>query len=329
MAEEKTLLTHQAAPQHRPPAEPGHRYQPRRVQAAVSRPVISPAPHRPQPLAAKASPDKTHPKVIDSLVAPAKQKRSAQTLKPALPRQHRSHVLKRQFVDRAAQHSKQAKQQQKLQLKAFVFGGVAALSLAGVLLLAANFNKLPFRQATPQTATLGVADERAAENDIESPILTGAMRQYKVPAAEPKAIRIPKLQIVARVLKVKSNINGDPLTPANIFDTGWLETSAKPGEPDAALITGAVAGPTKAGIFANLGTLAVGDTIVIERGDGSFKTFKVAKSESYPADKVDINAARKSAVAGRPGLNLLTASGKFNVKTNRYEPRTVIFAVQD
>jgi hypothetical protein len=253
----------------------------------------------------------------------------AQKLKPAMPRQHRSKVLKRQFIEHAAQHGKQTKQQRKLQIRAFVYGGAVSLVAAGAVLLISGMHT-PGSQPPVEykVATLGVSTDRNATPD-ETPITTGAMLDYKVPDSQPRLLRIPKLQIVSRVLSVGTNINKEPLTPTNIFDAGWLNTTPIPGDAGAALMIGAVAGPTKAGIFANIINLGVGDEIQVESGDGKVHTFKVAKSQSYPADKVDLAAATKSAVAGRPGLNLLTATGRFNVKDNRFEPRTVIFAVKN
>jgi hypothetical protein len=70
----------------------------------------------------------------------------------------------------------------------------------------------------------------------------------------------------------------------------------------------------------------VGDDITIERGDGKSYVYKVIRSQKYDSNKVDMAMVRSAAIAGKPSLNILTYTGRFNVRTNQYEQRTVIFA---
>lgn len=94
------------------------------------------------------------------------------------------------------------------------------------------------------------------------------------------------------------------------------------------LIDGHVHGPIEPGVFADLKKLKPGDEVKIERGDGQIFTYQVVDSKTYPAESVDMGAALRSAQSGRPGLNLITCTGKLDRATNSYKERLVVFTVQ-
>jgi sortase (surface protein transpeptidase) len=131
---------------------------------------------------------------------------------------------------------------------------------------------------------------------------------------------------MSRVVPVGVGYNDDPLPAGNIFDMGWLTDSALPGGDGVMVLSGYTAGPTKPGPLASIGNLKVGDDIILEQGDGKNHTYKVVRSQQYAADKVDMNEVRSPAIAGRAGLNIITYTGRFNVRANQFEPRTAIFA---
>jgi LPXTG-site transpeptidase (sortase) family protein len=153
------------------------------------------------------------------------------------------------------------------------------------------------------------------------------VQYYRTAASYPRVIRIKKTQVEARVLPLSIAPNGALKAPGNIFDAGWYKDSAKPGEPGATIIDGHASGPTRPGVFKNLGKLAKGDTIEIERGDGEKFTYTIQAVKVFDADKVDMSSVMVPFVAGRQGLNLITCSGKFDPATNKYEQRTVVYAV--
>lgn len=173
----------------------------------------------------------------------------------------------------------------------------------------------------------GVVSEPAPDDGV-SPELRPSGGYWNPAADEPKYISIPLLNVSARVLKMGVKPNGEIKTPASIVDAGWLETSAKPGESGAMLIDGHVHGPTQPGVFYGIKKLKPGDKIQIERGDGQVLTYSVVKTERFQKDTIDMAAALRSAVPGRPGLNLITCDGRYNVE-NGYDHRIVVFAVQD
>jgi LPXTG-site transpeptidase (sortase) family protein len=132
----------------------------------------------------------------------------------------------------------------------------------------------------------------------------------------------------ARVKRLGVDTKNELLAPNNTHDAGWYENSAKPGEAGAMLIDGHV-GFTKDGIFAHLKDLRKGDEISIERGDSQKFTYKVVDSQAYAADKLDMSKALVSAEPGKPGLNLITCTGKLTSNKTSYTDRLLVRAVQE
>jgi LPXTG-site transpeptidase (sortase) family protein len=143
----------------------------------------------------------------------------------------------------------------------------------------------------------------------------------------PRILRIGKIGVEAKVLSLSIGANNQLRAPASIFDAGWYNGSALPGESGAVLIDGHVHGPTKPGVFVGLKKLKTGDAITLERGDGKVFTYRVAKMQSYAKDAVDMGAAFSSAEPGKPGLNIITCDGAYD-DAGHYENRLVVFAVQ-
>lgn len=243
-------------------------------------------------------------------------------LKPAVPRQKRSLVLRRQIRDHAAMHSRKNRGQKQRFLLAFGFGGlVTGFVLLGAFLVYGR--NLSQRQEvlsakTARVQSGGPSESAVSREDVDT---------YAVPGNQPRVLRIPRLEVRARVYPVQTSMNGEPLAASNIYDVGWLGSGVVPGEPGAALFNGSTAGPTKNGVFAWLANLAVGDEVRVHRGDGAELTFTVVSSKSYDSDKVDMKTATQSAIAGKPGLNLLTDTGRFNVRTNAFEQRLLVRTV--
>lgn len=159
------------------------------------------------------------------------------------------------------------------------------------------------------------------------PLPANAVDTYVVAGNMPRVISIPSINVKARVLNVGLDKTGAVGTPSSVFDTAWYNGSSLPGAPGAALIDGHVSGWSTPGVFKNLKKLAPGATITIERGDGQLLNFIVLKTAVYPADSVDMPAVLSSAVAGRPGLNLITCNGNVIRGSNEFSERFVVYAV--
>jgi LPXTG-site transpeptidase (sortase) family protein len=153
-----------------------------------------------------------------------------------------------------------------------------------------------------------------------------AVANYSVPPANPKYIAIPAIHVAnTPVIKLGLQGNGAIATPNNIYLTGWYDASSKPGQKGAMFIYGHVSSWTANGVFYDLKNLHVGDAITITRGDNTTYTYKVLSSKTYPYNKVDMSRVLSPVEPNKPGLNLMTCTGKLIKGTSQFDQRLVVF----
>jgi len=176
----------------------------------------------------------------------------------------------------------------------------------------------------------GTKTSTSAAAVVPDPSLPNAqtISSYTVGPSEPRYIKIPSLGVNARVRQVGMLSNGELGVPKNVHDAAWYGASAKPGQPGATLIDGHVSNWTTHGVFYDIKSMAPGDAINIERGDGGTVMYKVVKVLTYDADKVDMQAAVTPVTDGKSGLNLITCAGSVKPGTNEYDKRVIVFAEQ-
>lgn len=150
---------------------------------------------------------------------------------------------------------------------------------------------------------------------------------YIVAPDLPRFLRIPRFNILARVMREGVLPNGEVDTPRNIFDVGWYEGSAKPGDIGATLIVGHLSGPTTNGSLYNLKDLNTGDTVEIERGDGKKLTYAVVGKKTQNYQDVDMAKALRSQDPTKSGLNLITCAGRYDARRHVFEKRIVVYTV--
>lgn len=149
---------------------------------------------------------------------------------------------------------------------------------------------------------------------------------YNVAPTLPKYISIPAIGISnTRIIRLGILSNGQIATPDNIYDTGWYDASAKPGQNGAMFIYGHVSSWTANGIFYNLKKLQPGDDITITRGDNQTFTYQVVTTKIYPYMSVDMNAVLAPINPTKPGLNLMTCTGQVIAGTSEFNERLVVF----
>ncbi|HEV7453889.1 MAG TPA: class F sortase [Candidatus Saccharimonadales bacterium] len=153
-----------------------------------------------------------------------------------------------------------------------------------------------------------------------------SIANYTVSAGLPKYIAIPAIGVQQTRIKPLGLIKNRTIaTPDNLYDTGWYNGSAKPGESGAMFIYGHVSTWKARGVFYDLKKLKPGDRITVERGDGKLFTYEVNRTTVYPAGKVDMAAVLTPAEPGKPGLNLMTCSGTLLKNANDFTERLVVF----
>jgi len=251
--------------------------------------------------------------------------------RPDFPKQNRSNVLSRQ-IPKPPSYTSATKHRRPL-MPIFLSGLAIVLFAAGVLVLINTLRtnhivkaQVKLLSQKADSGDTGISDGTPSEaNPPNSAGNTG----YKVAADSPRLLTIDKIGVSAKIRPVGTGPNNILKAPANIYDAGWYDSSAKPGENGTIVLDGHVSGPTKHGVFYGLGTLKSGDKVKIERGDGTQFSYTVTGIQVFDNDKVDMSKVITSSVPGKPGLNLMTCAGRFNVRTNQFEQRVVVFTVQD
>lgn len=151
---------------------------------------------------------------------------------------------------------------------------------------------------------------------------------YTVGPNMPRYLDIPKLSVHARVKSLGILSSGALSTPSNVFDVGWYNGSSLPGQPGAVLMDGHVSSWTTHGVFYGIKNLSAGDAIQITRGDGTVFSYHVVRTQTYDSDSVDMAAAMNPVTLGKPGLNLITCTGKVKPGTSEFNERVIVFAEQ-
>lgn len=272
--------------------------------------------------AARAEPKQPRQEVS----APSSKPRQVQYARPALPRQSKSAVLTRTAITykpvRRSLPRRVRPQFAKIGLLSMVFllgGG----SFVGFLQWRDHTNHSHEHTVLAKNTDEAAASTTLSENAVPREVING----YTVDADLPRVVAIPKLQINARIKRMVAQASGELSAPRNIYDAGWYDGSVKPGEKGTALLIGHVFGASKPGIFNRLNNLVPNDVIEVEMGDGTKSSFKVVSIEFMDQEKVDVEKALASSDPARPALNLLTYSGRYDVRTNSYEKRILIHAI--
>lgn len=177
-----------------------------------------------------------------------------------------------------------------------------------------------------------VSEVSAPNNSLSVPGTTAPtpqeVRSYKVAPDMPRYLNVPSLGTHSRVLPLGVLQSGAVATPNNVFDVGWFSGSSKPGQPGAMLVDGHVASWTTRGAFYGIKNLVPGDRMTIQRGDGATFTYEVVRSQIYPDDQVDMQSALKPVNPKKPGLNLISCTGKIKPGTSEFDQRIVVYAQQ-
>jgi sortase (surface protein transpeptidase) len=170
---------------------------------------------------------------------------------------------------------------------------------------------------------------QAAPPEPSNPVSAQDKSSYTVPSDNPRYLTIEKLGVSARILPMGILGSGALDSPKTAWDVGWYNRSAKPGAAGALLIDGHVNDTQNTlGVFGQLHTLAQGDLMQVERGDGQAFTYKVVSSLQIAVNDVDMEKLMKPVTVGRSGLNLITCGGKYDPKGQTFSDRIVVFAEQ-
>ncbi len=167
-------------------------------------------------------------------------------------------------------------------------------------------------------------DENTAPS--EDAVDANALSDHTAKADQPRRISIAKTKTNARVFAVGANNNNQIKGTSNIFDLGWYDQSALPGEDGVMLIDGYVHGPSKPGVLYGIKKLSQNDIIEVEKGDGTIVKYKIVKTQIYYAAATDMKAAMTPVVPNEPALNIVTRSSQNSGSESLYNERLIVFA---
>jgi LPXTG-site transpeptidase (sortase) family protein len=176
----------------------------------------------------------------------------------------------------------------------------------------------------PKQTSVKSVSVNAAPSSVK--LTPKVIANYTVPASNPRYIAIPAIGIGnTPILKLGLLSSGAMETPDNIYETGWYDRSALPGAKGAMFIYGHVSSWTADGIFFNLKKLKAGNNVTITRGDNTTLTYRVVSIKIYLYDKVDMNKVLAPIDPDKPGLNIMTCTGKIITGTSEFNERLVVF----
>lgn len=174
-------------------------------------------------------------------------------------------------------------------------------------------------------STIGLTDLWQRAYQPSENIRSGEVATNTLPAAVPQHIRIPSLDITT-TFEEPLGLNPDRTieVPEGYEEVGWYRHGPTPGELGPAVVLGHVDSRDGPAIFYSLGQLAAGDSVFIDREDGTTAEFRVTElaryeQEGFPRELVygDIDHA---------GLRLVTCSGDYDRNTDRYSHNLVVYA---
>jgi hypothetical protein len=216
---------------------------------------------------------------------------------------------------------------------------VVALSVCWLLLIGYTgfYLYVNFIQTKDISSSSG---QTVASHEVDETEVTQEKKDdYQVPNPSfPRYLSIPSLKISnARVVQIGTIKNTGQLdSPKSIYDAGWYTKSGLPGAgKGAVLIDGHNGGPTKGGIFENLGSLSKGSEIIIERGDGQRITYQVADNREMSVEDINnesnplgMKTMLNSMDPKKEGLNMITCVGDWDYSKNTFNKRVMLRAVR-
>ncbi|WP_244903795.1 class F sortase [Ornithinimicrobium cerasi] len=175
------------------------------------------------------------------------------------------------------------------------------------------------RTAPPDAASPGssAAAPSAQAEPTEEPALV----------ALPVSVSIPAIDVTSDLLHLGLNPDGTLEVPEGPdFDSAaWYDGSPRPGQTGPAVIEGHVtsidSGPS---VFFDLARLQVGDTVEVERSDGTVATFEVYDLQQFPKDSFPTVQVYGNTPG--PELRLITCGGTIAESTGHFTDNIIVFA---
>ncbi len=160
----------------------------------------------------------------------------------------------------------------------------------------------------------------ATGQDPGAALTTGPLMSTSTPTR----VVIPTLDVDVALTGLGQQADGAMQVPTDARTVGWYTKAPTPGSLGPAVLAGHVDYQNKPGTFNRLTALKPGDSINVDRQDGSMAMFTVVKVQRYAKDKFPTNAVYGT--INRAGLRLITCGGNFDAKAGHYEDNIVVYA---
>ena len=180
-------------------------------------------------------------------------------------------------------------------------------------------------EAAPATSATNGAAPLWDYSPLANHLSYDAVNDARMQAPNPATIRIPRLDVEARIIPLGLQEDGSIEVPENPEQAGWWLGGPEPGELGPAVILGHVdsqeEGPA---VFFHLRYMEAGDEIHIDRVDGSTITYVVESTERHEKDEFPTDAVYGP--TEQPTLRLVTCGGDFDFDVRTYEENVIVFA---
>lgn len=146
------------------------------------------------------------------------------------------------------------------------------------------------------------------------------------PAIAPVAVQFERLGIMSTLIPLGLNPDGTVGIPSldEPMQASWYSNGPAPGQVGAAVLLGHVDARGKPAIFHELPKAKAGDTITVDRADGSVLRFVVTRVQQVA--KAEFPTAQVYGPTDTPEIRLITCGGAFDRKTRHYEDNVIVYA---
>lgn len=232
------------------------------------------------------------------------------------------------------------------EFKIFTAGATLAAGLI-VLGFYLGFNRpLSIAESLPSQDFANTSEEVLAEHVVqEKPVVKETEDGHKVEVSQginpnevdrrpptpvepnlPVRMRIPSIKVNAPIRSVGLLPDKTLAVPNYVYQVGWYDKSARPGEPGTILMDGHYGVSGAWGVFSRLKEVGKGAEIELSRGDGQTVTYIVEENTSYEKDKTPMDKA--FAKDDKQRLSIVTCDGTYLPTLKTYSHRRIVYAVK-
>ena len=160
-----------------------------------------------------------------------------------------------------------------------------------------------------------------------SPRGHGSTRPLKPAALFPVRLEISAIDVATPLVRLGLESDRTVEVPTDADKAGWFQRGPLPGQQGSAVILGHVDSDQGPAVFARLQELQRGDTVMVERANGSTVQFVVRRSVLYA--NADFPADRVYAAQGDRRLNIVTCGGVYDSTRGGYQSNIVVYTTRN